>query len=377
MDRRGYCLSKRTLRFTELRNEPIADVDLQTRRAYISCIVMVCDDHRIQPYLPQVILCSDKYLTAELYNDVKDTLGTYYFLVREKSSWNSQALLTELVRLLTFALLPFRHDIFPILVLDAAKQHLERRFIVACQYYGLALVVLAASMTWLLQPLDTHVFHGFKLRLRKNICRARMELGVAMLPMRVFIRVLKDTLETTLRLQNWAVVFRETGFSENQRGVSEHVLRNLGQPSLLPLAPGPPTRDQIASVLPADMPTNPNILFRIGIPRSQEDLLDRMLFERHLAVGLSHMITHSRSSHTWVSRTRLSRKRSLAQVTYGVEDPDPALPQPWSPPPPPWPQTQSPPPPPSLPPAPGPTAAPSSPPPAPAASSGLPAPAGG
>ena len=59
-----------------------------------------------------------------------------------------------------------------ILILDAATIHLSGTFRRRALSLGVRLVFIPAGLTWLLQPLDTHVFAALKRDIRTRLTRS-------------------------------------------------------------------------------------------------------------------------------------------------------------------------------------------------------------
>ena len=57
-----------------------------------------------------------------------------------------------------------RSELQPILLLDTAKMHFSTAVLQACSRTRVWPVLVPASTTWLLQPLDTHAFAAYRVR---------------------------------------------------------------------------------------------------------------------------------------------------------------------------------------------------------------------
>lgn len=316
---KGFVVSTAASWWTGKKRVAAADVNQSTKRKYISALTFICDDVEYQPLMPQIILCSDSYLTVADYDNLKTFMPGNVILVRAASSWNNGPLLAEVARLLAYILVPYHSKVSPILMLDAARQHLERRPTMAFKFYGIALALVPASMTWLLQPLDTHVFHTFKMTLRKQCDHSKLSAGLAQLPVRQIIHAIVKTLETTVMSRDHSSAFRDTGFQHGQPNVSTTVLKALGEPPLPPLGIAPPTLVEMKHVLPSNVRTNPNLLYiPHQILRSQKQLEDTTPFEVHFEETAESMRKAPERPHTWVPRKRLTTKRSLAQAAEAL-----------------------------------------------------------
>jgi hypothetical protein len=136
-------------------------------RGTIIGVLMITHDEVIQRLLPQVHTGNTHvFPKAALEAATAGHPGVVHFW-REKSSWNSPALLRKIVALLAVALSSFP-NVQPILVFDAASVHIHRTVLEESNRSKIWMLCVPARTTWLLQPLDTHVFAGYKGFLRKQ-----------------------------------------------------------------------------------------------------------------------------------------------------------------------------------------------------------------
>ena len=85
-------------------------------------------------------------------------------------------------------------------------------------------------MTWLLQPLDTHVFRKYKAYLRQVYQEMRGDNEVTDLDFAAFLQCVYRTIRSIMQGTRWASAFHGVGFGAVQAGLEQFVLRNTGLP---------------------------------------------------------------------------------------------------------------------------------------------------
>jgi len=108
-----------------------------------------------------------------------------------------------------------------------------------------------AKMTWLLQPLDTSAFQGYKAYLRNSYQRARAASPIGDVSIRGFLQCLYDTIRHTLQGKSWPLAFDRAGFSPRQTELSEFVKRQLLVEQPVEIGSGRPTEKQLRCCFPA------------------------------------------------------------------------------------------------------------------------------
>jgi hypothetical protein len=88
-------------------------------------------------------------------------------LLWKKSAWNCHETMREILSLLAKALKSVMKERSVILILDVHSSHIDTTIFAHARRLGVRLVYIPASLTFLLQPCDTHVFAALKQLLRK------------------------------------------------------------------------------------------------------------------------------------------------------------------------------------------------------------------
>ena len=115
-------------------------------------------------------------------------------------------------------LLPHQIGVQPIIIWDAARQHTTPVVFTSARRLGLWPITVPAKLTWLLQPLDTHVFSRFKRRLEEihQATHVQSPSGVVAFP--EFMRCVSRTIEDVVTNGSWRHAFEGDGFGRSQGG---------------------------------------------------------------------------------------------------------------------------------------------------------------
>ena len=132
--------------------------------------------------------------------------------------------MVELVQLLARSLGAAMKERRAMLLLDACYIHMGGGFLQACASRGILVHYVPATLTWLLQPLDTHAFARFKVFIgceyRQEIMRqGRCELAA-------MIRIVTRAVRKILQGVRWSYAFDGNGFGGRQARTRKRSLRN-------------------------------------------------------------------------------------------------------------------------------------------------------
>lgn len=186
-------------------HRPRAKASLKDMRSAITHVALVCDQPGIQALLPQIFIGNEvAFPAADMENAPQHPRVQFW---RRRSSWNSVELMQRIIEEISKAL-----SVVPgaqvILVMDAAPIHLHRAVLEHGMRHKVWLACVPAGLTWLLQPLDTHVFSPYKSYL-KNQYRAKLSQGaVSKLQ---WLNILVSGATTFLCGRKWKRAFEADG----------------------------------------------------------------------------------------------------------------------------------------------------------------------
>ena len=227
------------------------------KRTYLSHVAFICDDPTLQHLLPQVLIGNEHTLKAGALADLRAACPPNMRILRRKSAWVDAPLMATLIRWLSAALAPYVGVLQPLLYLDACRAHTHRVVFNACRTARVWPVVIPARLTWLLQPLDTHVFLIYKIALQKACQEARVRSAEGDLDIGGLVACVRDTTVSVLEGRSWAHAFDADGFGPTQAGVRASVLTHINATAPLAVPSARPTAEQLRPCFPrrARIPT--------------------------------------------------------------------------------------------------------------------------
>lgn len=228
----------------------VQNASLARRRAYMSHVAIICDAPHIQPVLPQVFICNERLFPQAELATLRAGLPKNVHLWRQRSAWNSIALMMAVIRLLRDALAPYMAEFMPIFLFDAAKIHINGKVFAQCGRAGLLPGMVPSKMTFLLQPLDIRGFFPFKVVLQKEYQACRIRAAGGVVPVAEWLACICTAIRTVLQGRCWASAFDAAGFSPNQAGVSARTWAALGRDTALPVGAAQPTLEQLQLCFP-------------------------------------------------------------------------------------------------------------------------------
>ena len=164
-----------------------------------------------------------------------------------------------------------------VVVLDAAPVHLNRRVIRHARRLGLHLLIVPGRMTWMLQPLDTHVFAVLKRHVRASILRERMTSPNGSASVAAAMRCCTQGVAEVLQRGKWSRVMRRAGLSQHAEPLRASLSALLSSETL---DPNPPTVADLRMMIGCSM-KKAEYLWRFlvrphdnGVTGTQETLVD-------------------------------------------------------------------------------------------------------
>ena len=170
--KRGLAVSRQRSFSRAAKAELVQDVSRQKLRGCFTHIAMICDDASLQPRLPQVFMGSEHIFPQKVMEAARRDVAKNILLWRRKSAWVTKSTMLEVVQALAAALGVELKRRRVMLLLDACRIHMGTGFLRACATRGILVHYVPASLTWLMQPLDTHAFSRFKAFIGCQCCKA-------------------------------------------------------------------------------------------------------------------------------------------------------------------------------------------------------------
>ena len=228
----------------------IQHAPLSVRRKYLTYVAVVCDDPRLQPYLPQFLVANERTLPAGLLAAICSTLPPNVYLLRRPSAWNNAVLCAQIIRKIGAALAPYSCTHQGILLLDCAKIHVGPGIFYAANDSGLWASLVPPQETYLIQPLDAHVFGLFKPCLQKAAQDEQIRSPSGAFDIRGLVSAVCTAIRTVLQGREWSSAFDSCGFGLRQAGLSDRVKRELEVTDTTVVGDGRPSLEVIRVCFP-------------------------------------------------------------------------------------------------------------------------------
>ena len=232
--------------------QPTLSVSIARKRASFTHVALICNDERIQPLLPQVVLGNEHMLTTDVLSALGEAgLPANMQVWRRKSAWVNKETMRDVVREVWKALRPYQEQRQVVLLLDTYSSHCDPVFLQNCARKGIWVVFVPAKQTWLLNPLDTHTFARYKQFLRKDYRRMLAERQGGAVSVADMVCSIGRAVRKVLQAKVWRTAFEENGFGRGRRCARASLLDSM-QWSETPCVPSNlPSLAQFELIMPS------------------------------------------------------------------------------------------------------------------------------
>lgn len=213
---------------------------------HLTLVAIATPDAALQPLLPQFILTKDDRLSVAERARLEGMAAPVMWY-RGTNGWVTQDNFPSLLTALRRVLRDHRPGLEYVVVLDCAAQHMCGRVIGHAARLGLHLMFVPSRLTYLLQPLDTHVFARFKVELHRLQCAARAEAASGALARCQWLDCLEQAIQNVIVRGQFERAFAGNGLMGQPELVRAAVLDQVG--SILPLPWRHPSDDELATLM--------------------------------------------------------------------------------------------------------------------------------
>ena len=151
-------------------------------------------------------------------------------------------------------------------MLDAAHIHLSKKVVRACTRQSIHLMYVPASMTSMLQPLDTHVFSLYKRFVTRKYEEALVKSGSGEVSTFSFLQILIEAVEQIIQARSWKQAFLQTGFGNQQTEISRSLRTKLQFDTMPLIEPRLPTLEDLKMIYPGNVEPAVDCLFDLFLP---------------------------------------------------------------------------------------------------------------
>ena len=238
------------------------------RRTNVTLVATICDNPCIQERIPQFLIANESTFKAKDMTALRLAAGPNVIVLRRKSAWNNEHVMCSIIRRIRVALEDIWGNVQPIIMFDSAALHLTgfRDFFCmslscsaapgsvlrTCKSIGMWAFVTPPHMTWRLAPLDTHVFHPFKIAVQQEYQRLRAGQRHGVVDTVGFVSCVRAAIMRVFRHRNWSHAFEHNGYGSRQSLVHTTTLKDLRLTTVVGLDAGCPNEGELSLCLPTN-----------------------------------------------------------------------------------------------------------------------------
>ena len=229
----------------------VQDVSRQALRGSLTLVAFICNDPSAQSALPQVLIVSRALMTERVAQQVSATLPPNVLLWRCAKAWVTSVVMVRLMALLRERLVSLQGRRQILLYFDAYRAHWTTQALRAMARSNFMYCLIPAKLTWVLQPLDSHIFGNFKHCLKVKCQMGQTLKANGKLDSLLLIKSVCDCIIEVLEGRPWLKAFEETGLIGSQAKVSKRVLAQLGMHSMPSVSNEMPKLQHLQVLFPA------------------------------------------------------------------------------------------------------------------------------
>jgi hypothetical protein len=151
--------------------------------------------------------------------------------------WVTAANFCQVLTLVRRSVLRQRPGAQLVIAMDSAAQHIADAAVRHAQRLRVHLLLIPGRVTWLLQPLDTHVFAELKRHLHRIQLEARLASASGVLPPAEWVTLLERAVRAVLVERDWSAAVSGNGLCGSTAQLRARVGDLLQGRLPLPLAP--------------------------------------------------------------------------------------------------------------------------------------------
>ena len=198
----------------------------------------------IQRRLPRILIGKKNRLSRRIMHGASERLLDGLHVWSRPSAWVNQDVMIEILRRLALCWQDIHREIYPILILDCAPQHISTHIVEYAYALGIGLVFVPKHLTFLLQPLDVMVFTVLKRELRAAWTEARTRAAGGEVDVETHLQLVAQCANSLLATRNWCRAFDLTGITNGRRNIA-HSLQSLLDAEVLDTSADPPTAAEL------------------------------------------------------------------------------------------------------------------------------------
>ena len=220
------------------------------------CCLIACitDDAGLQSHLPQVFLPRTPRSGVPSVA-VRGVFANAAYPIEAwhgSSGWNVLHTMKTWLRAVESVARHHRPGCSIIMVLDAYSVHASLETARLCRALGIRVLYVPSGMTWLLQPLDTHVFSQLKRRMRKRMLRKRLDSETGKLAWSDALECATFAVREDLVHKTWCTAMSRAGLQGEADAVAAKLKTSFSD---MDLTSRPPSLQELGTLLGRQGPT--------------------------------------------------------------------------------------------------------------------------
>ena len=253
-DTKGLIISKHA------QTQPVIVQNKPPARGSFTQVTFVCDNTTFQPRLPQLIIGNKNILLKKDLARLRPTLPTNVYVIREASSWVNASIFAAALKWLRQGVDQIQKNVHVLLLMDCSNVHLNSSVLNTARRYNISVCFVPTSLTWLLQPCDTHVFHILKAFIRKRFHEKRLHTTGGTVSTLDLLQIVVLAVRKVLQANQWSTAFNKNGYAADHKNISDRIVRALQLELPLNLAAVDPPPQDKQLILPAKKTVAPRHL---------------------------------------------------------------------------------------------------------------------
>lgn len=215
-------------------------------RKHATLLACIVNDAGLQKHMPQILLVKDK-ATSRADKVRLKALPKPMIWYENTDGWITADNLCPLLTLIRRIVRGYRPHSKIVIIMDTAPPHIAQKVLTHLNRLGVHILLIPAGMTWLLQPLDSHVFNSVKKELFLQLSTFRAGLPEGKMPSGAWIDILGNVVQKMLVNTEWSTTFASNGLSADLSDLRSRIQEIAGQ--CFPALNRPPEREELEVLL--------------------------------------------------------------------------------------------------------------------------------
>jgi hypothetical protein len=216
--------------------------------ARCTLIASISDDPDVQAVLPQILLprCPPEKMPSRRVSETITAAGYPIEAWYGSTGFMSQNIMKHWLTRVSRRIRSHRRDAVVVVIMDTCSVHVSEAVLKHACRLKIAILLVPARLTWLLQPLDTHVFAQLKQKMRRGLVMGRIAAESGALDAATTLRVCTQAVRETLVERDWTSVMQRAGVSSRTTELRLPLATLLESADL---EPRPPTDEELQEVV--------------------------------------------------------------------------------------------------------------------------------